>query len=74
MKVVMTGWRPGLKKVSLYGLLRVRLNVSLPVAKKYGDDLLDGEVIELQIDPGSASDFAKELDALGVICHIEPEE
>lgn len=74
MKVVLTGWRPGLRKISLSTLFVIRLNVSLPVAKKHVDDLLNGEVIELEIDSSSASDFAKELDALGVNCHIEPEE
>ena len=72
MKVVLTGWKAGLKKISLDVLLVKRLNVSIAAAKKHADDLLAREVIELDIDPGSALDFVRELEGLGVICHTEP--
>jgi hypothetical protein len=72
MKLVLTGWKPGLKKISLDMLLVKRLNVSIVVAKKHVDDLLAGEVIELEIDSASASDFVEELEQLGVTCHTEP--
>src|SRR5262245_8937030 len=73
MKLVLTSWKPGLKKVSLDMLLVKRLNVSIAVAKKHVDDLLAGEVIALEIDSdsASASDFVGELEQLGVICHTE---
>ena len=71
MKLVLTGWKPGLKKVSLDMLLVKRLKVSIAVAKKHVDDLLAGGVIELEIDPASASDFVRELEELGVICHTD---
>jgi hypothetical protein len=71
MKLVLTGWRSELKKVSLDMLLVKRLNVSVAVAKKHVDDLLAGEVIELEIDSASASDFVGELERLGVIFHTE---
>ena len=73
MKVVLTGWKPGLKKISLDVLLVKRLNVSIAVAKRYVDDLAAGEVIELEIDSDIASDFVKELGEVGVICRTEPE-
>lgn len=65
-----TGWKPGLKKISLATLLVKRLNVSIAVAKKYVDDLGAGEVIAVEIDSGSASDFVRELEQLGVICQL----
>jgi hypothetical protein len=71
MKLVLTGWKSELKKVSLDMLLVKRLNVSIAVAKKHVDDLLAGEVIELEIDSASASDFVGELEQLGVICHTK---
>jgi hypothetical protein len=73
MKVVLTGWKPGLKKISLYGVFVKTLNVSIVVAKQHADDLIAGKVVELEIDSGSASDFVGELQGLGVICHTEPE-
>ena len=71
MKLVLTGWRPGLKKVSLDMLLAKRLDVSIAVAKKHVDDLIAGEIIELEIDSASASEFVRELGDSGVICHTE---
>jgi hypothetical protein len=71
MKLVLTGWKPGLKKISLDMLLVKRLNVSIAVAKRQVDDLLAGEIIELEIEPASAPDFGTELDHLGVIYHTE---
>lgn len=68
MKVILTGWRPGLQKISLDMLLAKRLDVSIVVAKKYVDDLLAGEVIELEIDSDSAPEFVRELEELGVEC------
>ncbi len=73
MKIVLTDWKPGLKKISLYGLLVKRLNVPMVVAKQHADDLIAGEVVELEVDSSSASDFIRELEELGIICHTEPE-
>ena len=72
MKVVLTGWKPGLKIISLYVLLVKRLKLSIVVAKQHADDLTAGEVVELEIDSGSASDFVRELGEVGVICRTEP--
>ncbi len=73
MKIVLTGWKPGLKKISLDMLLVKRLKAPIVVARKHVDDLIAGEVIELETDSSSALDFARELEELGVICHTEPE-
>jgi hypothetical protein len=73
MKVVLTSWKPGLKKISLYGLFVKRLNVSIVLAKEYADALISGEVVELEIDSDSGPDFIRELEELGVICHTEPQ-
>lgn len=73
MKVVLTGWKPGLKKISLYGVLVKSLNISITVAKQLADDLIAGKVIELEIDADRAPEFVSELEALGVICHTKPD-
>jgi hypothetical protein len=73
LKVVLTGWKPGLKKISLDMLLVKRLHVSIVVAKKYVDDLIAGDVIELEIDSATASEFLNELTESGVVCHLEPQ-
>lgn len=73
MKVVLTGWKPGLKKISLYGIFVKRLNVSIVLAKEYADALIGGDVVELEIDSDSGLDFIRELEELGIICRAEPE-
>lgn len=73
MKVVLTGWKPGLKKISLYGVLVKSLNISIAVAKPLADDLTAGNVIEVEIDSDKAQEFVSELEALGVICHTKPD-
>ena len=73
MKLVLTGWKPGLRKISLDTLLVKRFQLPLPDAVKHVEQLLKGELVELEINSSSnASDIAREMVELGVICHIEP--
>ena len=73
MKLVLTGWKPGLRKISLDTLLVKRFQLPLPDAVKHVEQLLKGELVELEINSNSnASDIAREMVELGVISHIEP--
>jgi hypothetical protein len=70
-KVILTGWKPGLRKVSLTELLQRHVNPSLVQAMGYVDRLLNGESITVDFSYGhDAADFAREATALGAICEV----
>jgi hypothetical protein len=67
--ILMTGWRDGMKKVSLSKLQMEYLKVSLSQAKMNVDKLLDGEQIKIEIDDLEiAREFIKRADDIGVDC------
>jgi hypothetical protein len=72
--LILTGWKPGLRKVSLTELLQRRVNVSLVQAKGCVDRLLDGKSIAIDFSHGHNADhFAREATMLGVICEVHAE-
>ncbi len=71
MKVIMTGWEEGMKKVSLSMLQTECLGLPLKEAKSNVDRLLAGEEVELHIVTlEKAQNFVKEARSLGVVCKI----
>ena len=58
MKLVLTGWKPGLRKVSLDTLLVKRFQLPLPDAVKCVEQLLKGEIVELEINSSSNAPVA----------------
>jgi len=70
-KVILYEWQPGFNKVALNKLLRNKAGYSLSNAKKAVDNLLDGKIIEVEIDSHyRAEEFLKEalkLKAIGKI-------
>lgn len=63
----MTGWREGLKTISLMKAIQYYSTGSLVTAKKLTEDLVDGEVIELTFRTEKDRDaFRREAEVLGV--------
>jgi ribosomal protein L7/L12 len=66
-----TGWKPGLRKVSMTKVLRRSAGLDLAAAKRLTDRVLDGEVVELRFRDGDAArKCAVELEALGAIAEV----
>ena len=69
MELVIIGWQPGLKTISLMDSLRKYKGIGLQQAKQDVDSLLSGESIHLSgIDPDAVARAREELEALGCIC------
>ena len=69
MELVITGWRPGVKTISLMDVLRKYGSMGLKQAKQEVDGLLVGKPIHLPGLNGEAVVKARaELEALGCIC------
>ena len=72
MKVKLTGWVEGLKKVSLTKLQIDYFQISLNEAKTNVDRLLEGKQIEIGVKSiEKAQNFIQEAKQFGVICEIE---
>ncbi|HLH24310.1 MAG TPA: ribosomal protein L7/L12 [Chloroflexota bacterium] len=72
-QVVLTGWTPGLKKVSSTKLLRQKAGLGLKDAKDCTDRLLAGETVRVAVSSlATAEDLAREATALGADAHAEP--
>lgn len=72
MKVKLSGWEEGMRKVSLTKLQTEYFGMSLNEAKTNVDGLLDGE--EIQIDVKSTKEalkFIQEARKIGVFCDFE---
>ncbi|MFT5051974.1 MAG: hypothetical protein ACI8QZ_003405 [Chlamydiales bacterium] len=61
----MTGWRRGLRKVSLTQTL-METGLGLKNAKSCTDRLLEGDVIEVQVELDQSEDVLRSLHQLGV--------
>ena len=69
MDLVITGWKPGLKTVSLMRVLRGSLGMGLKQSKEAVDGLLDGREIRVpNLSQGLAATIRQEVEALGAIC------
>lgn len=70
--VIFTSNRKAKKNLARHALVK-RLRWPLPDALKHVEQLGKGKLVELEIDSSSnASDIAREMVELGVICHVEP--
>jgi hypothetical protein len=71
-KVIMQGWRQGLKKVSLSQLQQEILGISLKESKLNVDALLDDQqVIVFVSNADLAKRFIHEAESIGVNCVLE---
>ena len=71
VEVILKGWRPGLRKVSLAKLLQARGGLSLTSAKQCVDRLLKGEIVTVALDSTKeAAQLAEEVTNLGVKCEV----
>ena len=69
--VRLTGWQPGMQKISLTRLLESRLALSRSVAKGAVDDVLEGHEASLPVPDGvNADSLVTEIRELGAICEI----
>jgi len=69
--LVLKGWRPGLKKISAVQLLQEHAGLSLTSAKGCVDRLLKNEMVSVDMASATkASELARELTNLGVVCEV----
>lgn len=70
-KLVLQEWRPGLKKVSAVNLLQDRAGLSLTSAKQCVDRLLKNEIVSIDmLSSKEATELAKELTDIGIVCEV----
>ena len=70
-QVLILGWRPGLKSVSLVKLLQEHNNYSLKMAKEIVDRCLKGETVAVEMATQmEAERLAREASSLGAITAI----
>jgi ribosomal protein L7/L12 len=70
-EVMMIGWKPGLRKISLSHLLQELTDLSMAEAKEYVDRLLRGEKVTVVMTSSSiAEDFSKRASDLGAIIEL----
>ncbi len=69
MKVTLTGWKTGLKTVSLIEAIKAHSGLGLVASKALVDELLEGEVMSLEFESKeNAITFQKVAQSLGAIC------
>lgn len=72
-EIHITGWRPGLQKVSMTRLIREQAEVSLKTAKEHTDSVLEKKTVILSIpDEKQAQKLAYELEQIGAVVEIMP--
>ena len=65
------GWRPGLQKVSVTLVVQRLAQLRLGAAKSVTDRVLDGEVVDVEVDDArAAQELAQELQALGAVAEV----
>lgn len=70
--IKLTGWHPGLRKISLTKLLQGELGISVATAKAAVDDLLDGREVLLQVpDQADTHRLVTEIRELGATCQLD---
>jgi ribosomal protein L7/L12 len=68
-ELIIKGWKPGLKTISLMDALRTHCGMGLKEAKTAVDGLLDGREIRLsRLADDTANNLRREIESLGVIC------
>ena len=71
-RVIITGWKPGLEKISLTKLLQAEAGLSLKAAKESVDRCLAGERVSIPMPSGEAAErLAQQASDLGAVVEIE---
>ena len=69
MQLVITGWKPGIKRISLLDLVRQHNHWGLKAGKEAVDGLLDGKEIVIECkDEAQYFAVRQEVERLGAIC------
>ena len=72
MKVIVTGWKPGLQKVSMTRLILDQSRLGLAESKACTDRLLDGGTVEItMLTRDAAESLASDLNSINAIAHVE---
>jgi hypothetical protein len=66
--IVLTGWKPGLKKITLVDLLKKYARQNLKEAHEAMVRLVEGGIVEVVIENEVVTQFVKEIEEIGVIC------
>jgi len=73
--VRLTGWREGMRKISLTKFLQAELGLSLAASKQVVDDVLEGRQVLLDIPLAQdANELAQAIRKLGASCTIEQQK
>lgn len=71
VKVLFSDWNCGLQKISLTKLFQQKANLSLEMAKRKTDALLDGETFIIETEnTKQAKELVKEATVIGAVCEI----
>lgn len=74
-RVAITGWIKGFQKVALSRLLRESGGLSIPLAKRAVDEILEGRSMTVTLPSDeAASRFIAAARKLGAICHTEDDQ
>jgi hypothetical protein len=72
-RVVITGWREGLRKISLTHLIQARTGRRMAEAKRRTDDVLEGHPVVLEVPSEEAAlSLVEELRQLGALAEVVP--
>lgn len=67
-----TGWRTGLKKISMTDLLHTKAGLTIAAAKDATDRVLEGQLVNVSCDsPDEAASLASALIELGADIQIQ---
>ena len=70
-QVVLTGWKPGFRKVALTRILQQRAGLSLAVAKECVDRCLAGERVLVEVPTSEAAEaLVSEASGVGAIAEL----
>ena len=71
----LSGWAPGLRKISLTKLLQEEVGLGVKEANAMVDDVLEGHHVVVTLQPGQdASAVAASMLKLGAICEVQDDE
>ena len=71
-QVMLVGWKPGLRGVSLIKLLQAEAGLSLKAAKESVDRCLEGERVSISMPTEEAAEkLAQQASDLGAVVEIE---
>jgi hypothetical protein len=71
-KIILKGWKVGMRGIPLMLLLREKTRISLKRAKEIKERIVDHETIELEVSEDSvANEIVTEARKLGVVCEVQ---